>query len=139
MAQVSMSQELQASAETVWELIGGFNSLPTWHPAVQKSTIEGEGEGQVRTLELAGGATIRERLDGADENARSYTYSIIESPLPVADYVATISVREAGDGACVVDWSSEFNADGVPEPAAVEIIESVYQAGFVGLTEKFGE
>ena len=134
-----MSQELQASAEKVWELIGGFNSLPTWHPAVEKSRIEGEGRGQVRTLDLAGGATIRERLDRADENARSYTYSILESPLPVADYVATISVREAGDGVCVVEWSSEFAPDGLPEAAAVEIIESVYQAGFVGLTEKFGE
>ncbi|MCH9052706.1 MAG: SRPBCC family protein [Proteobacteria bacterium] len=139
MAQVSMSQELQASAEEVWELIGGFNSLPTWHPAIKKSRIEGEGEGQVRTLDLTGGATIRERLDRADEDARSYTYSILEGPLPVADYVATLCVREAGDGACVVEWSSEFNPDGVPEPAAVEIIESVYSAGFVGLTERFGE
>ncbi|MCH7544249.1 MAG: SRPBCC family protein [Proteobacteria bacterium] len=139
MAQVSLSQELQASAEEVWELIGGFNSLPTWHPAVEKSKIEGEGEGQVRTLDLTGGATIRERLDRTDEDARSYTYSILSGPLPVADYVATLSVREAGDGACVVEWSSEFNPDGLPEAAAVEIIESVYQAGFVGLTEKFGE
>jgi hypothetical protein len=139
MAQVSMSQKLEASAEKVWELIGGFNSLPTWHPAIEKSRTEGEGEGQVRTLELTGGATIRERLDRADEGARSYTYSILSGPLPVADYVATLCVREAGDGACVVDWSSEFDPDGVPEAAAVEIIESVYQTGFVGLTEKFGE
>jgi hypothetical protein len=134
-----MSQELQASAEEVWELIGGFNSLPTWHPAIKKSRIEGEGEGQVRTLDLTGGATIRERLDRADEDARSYTYSILSGPLPVADYVATLCVREAGEGACVVEWSSEFNPDGLPEPAAVEIIESVYSAGFVGLTERFGE
>ncbi len=139
MARVSLSQELQASAETVWEQIGGFNSLPTWHPAFEKSRIEGEGRGQVRTLDLAGGATIRERLDRADESARSYTYSILSGPLPVAGYVATLCVREAGDGACVVEWSSEFNPDGLPEAAAVEIIESVYQAGFVGLTEKFGE
>jgi hypothetical protein len=39
----------------------------------------------------------------------------------------------------VVDWSSEFDPDGLPEAAAVEIIESVYQAGFVGLTERFAE
>ena len=139
MAQVSMSQKLEASAEKVWELIGGFNSLPTWHPAIEKSRTEGEGGGQVRTLELTGGATIRERLDRADEDAMSYTYSILEGPLPVAGYVATLCVRDAGDGACVVEWSSEFDPDGLPEAAAVEIIESVYQAGFVGLTEKFGE
>ena len=44
MARVSMWQELQASAENVWELMGVVDSVPTWHPAVVKSSTVGQGE-----------------------------------------------------------------------------------------------
>ena len=44
MAKVSMSTEFGVSADRLWSLIGGFNSLPDWHPAVEKSELENEGE-----------------------------------------------------------------------------------------------
>ena len=37
MAKVSMSIPLPVSIEQAWQLIGGFNALPDWHPAVHKS------------------------------------------------------------------------------------------------------
>ena len=43
MAKVSMSMDLGVPADKVWDLIGGFNALPDWHPAVGKSEIDGEG------------------------------------------------------------------------------------------------
>ena len=60
MAKVSMSADVNVSADRLWSLIGGFNSLPDWHPAVEKSELENEGE--TRTLSLAGGGTIVEKL-----------------------------------------------------------------------------
>ncbi len=89
MAKVSMTMDLGASGKSVWDLIGGFNALPDWHPAVEKSEIEGDGKGSVRTLHLAGGGTITERLEQLDEEGKSYTYSILSSPLPVANYTST--------------------------------------------------
>ena len=91
MSKVSMKSEVPAGAEQIWKLIGQFNALPDWHPAVEKSELE-EG-GQVRKLTLAGGGTIVERLVSSDDDERVYTYTIESSPLPVANYQATIRVR----------------------------------------------
>jgi len=61
MAKIRMETKLAASADMIWKTIGGFNALPAWHPAVQKSESDGERKGAVRTLKLAGGGTITER------------------------------------------------------------------------------
>src|SRR5215813_3156176 len=88
MSKVSMSTELPVAIDQVWRLIGGFNALPDWHPAVQKSELQ-EG-GRVRQLLLANGASLVERLEAFNENERTYTYSIQQGPLPVLNYKATI-------------------------------------------------
>ena len=139
MAKFSMSVNLPASADKVWDLIGGFNALPDWHPAIEKSEVEGEGKGSVRTLHLVGGGTITERLVQLDEEGRVYSYSILSSPLPVANYTGTLRLKESADGSgCTVDWESDFQAAGAPEGDAVQAIQGIYQAGFDNLKKMFG-
>ncbi len=139
MTKVSMSLNLGVSADQVWDMIGGFNALPDWHPAVEKSEIEGEGKGSVRTLHLAGGGTIRERLEQLDEEGRVYSYSILSGPLPVANYTSTLRLREAEGGTgCTVEWESNFQPAGVPEGDAMQTIQGIYQAGFDNLKKMFG-
>ena len=138
MTKVSMKNELKVPADEVWKLIGGFNALPDWHPAVAESTTEGEGEGSVRRLSLAGGGTIIEKLESVNDDERRYSYSIVDSPLPVSNYKATISVREQGDGtATVVEWSSEFSPSGASESDAAKVIQGIYDAGFENLKKMF--
>jgi len=137
MPKVSMQTELDVPAQQVWDLIGGFNALPDWHPAIEYSELENGGK--VRKLSLAGGGTIVEKLEQIDDNEHVYTYSIIDSPLPVSDYTATIRVRQDADGnSTVVEWSSSFEASGAPENEAVKVIEDIYQAGFDNLKRIFG-
>lgn len=135
MAKISMSTDLNASADQVWKMIGGFNALPDWHPAVEKSELTQEG--QTRTLSLAGGGTIVEKLEKVDDGARTYTYSIVDSPLPVSNYTATIKVSGEGDNS-TIEWSSEFSADGASDTDAMKAIEGIYQAGFDNLRKMFG-
>ena len=81
MAKVNLSLNLGVPASKLWDTIGGFNALPDWHPAIEKSEVDGQGEGSVRTLTLAGGGgTITERLDNSDAKSHSYTYSILDGP-----------------------------------------------------------
>ena len=138
MAKVSMSSAYPVSAETIWKMIGGFNSLPNWHPAVTKCDIETEGNTTLRRLHLIGGATILEKLERLEDDGQSYTYSIVESPLPVANYNATITVRESESGGSIIEWSSEFEAEGAPENEATKAIEGIYQAGLDNLSKMFG-
>ena len=136
MPKVDMSTELSVSADKVWELIGGFNALPDWHPAVEKSELE-EG-GTIRRLSLAGGGEIIEKLEKVDDNEHVYTYSIVSAPLPVTNYVATIKVKDEGEGKCSVEWSSEFQTPEVNENEAVQAIQGIYQAGFDQLKKIYG-
>jgi uncharacterized protein YndB with AHSA1/START domain len=136
MTKVSMSAKLPVPAEKVWNVIGGFNALPTWHPAVKESKLDAGG--RVRTLELAGGGNITERLEHFDEEARVYSYSIAQGPLPVANYLATIEVKsDVGGKGCSVEWRSEFVPSGASETDAVKMIQGIYQAAFDSLKKMF--
>lgn len=135
MAKVNMQTDLNVDAQKVWDLIGGFNTLPDWHPAVEKSELNEEGS--MRKLNLVGGGEIIEKLEKIDDNERVYTYSIVNSPLPVANYTATIRVKDNGEGNSSVEWSSEFSADGAPENEAIKAIQGIYQAGFDHLKKIF--
>jgi ribosome-associated toxin RatA of RatAB toxin-antitoxin module len=138
MAKVSMTTKVNVPASQLWDLIGGFNALPAWHPAIEKSEVEEDDSGSIRTLTLAGGGKIVERLESQDDSGHSYSYAILESPLPLTNYHATIRVNEDEGGGCTVEWSSEFNPVGAPENDAMKAVEGIYQAGFDNLRKMFG-
>ena len=139
MAKVSTTTDLPVSAATVWSTIGGFNALARWHPAIAKCEETKEQGATLRRLTLHGGGTILERLEARDETGRSYTYSIVEGPVPAKGYRSTISVRDRSGGkGCTVEWSSEFEPSGVPESEAVKVIRGVYEAGLHNLQKMFG-
>jgi hypothetical protein len=125
---------------TVWNMIGGFNELSRWHPAVVKSEETREKGGAVtRRLTMTDGGVIVAQLEEHDEKARTYSYSVVETPLPVAGYKARLHVRELPDGhSCVVTWSSEFEPAGAPETDAVKVIRGLYEVGFDNLRRLFG-
>jgi hypothetical protein len=138
MAKVRMETKLNIPADTLWKTIGGFNALPDWHPAVAKSEATGELKGSTRTLNLAGGGTLVERLEDLNAADKLYRYSILSGPLPVADYVAEIHVKDNGDATSTVEWSSDFKPKDATEGDAVKAIQGVYQAGFDNLKKMFG-
>lgn len=129
MARVLKSKAFDVSADEMWQRVGDFHRLQTWLPGIEKE--EKIDDGRKRRLSLGGGMQMVEEL--LDRTERQYTYSINEGPLPIANYVSTLRVREAGSDACVVEWESEFDAVGVPEAQAVAIVEAIYDAGLNGL------
>jgi mxaD protein len=128
---------INAPPQKVWKMIGEFNHLDVWHPAVASSTLAGSGTnpGDVRTLTLGDGATITEKLVAIDNS--SYTYSIETSPLPVDHYVSTLSVKADDGGGSIVKWSSSFDAKGAPDDTAKEVIAGIYDAGLGRLSNYF--
>ena len=136
MAKVSMESPVNMSADEVWKLLGQFNALPDWHPAVSSSRLEDGGS--LRRLSLLGGGEIVERLEKIEDNDRLYRYSIVSGPLPVANYTATLRVKEDADGKAVVQWSSEFDPAGASEIDATAAVQDIYKAGFDNLRKLFG-
>ena len=140
MSKVNMSTIINASTDEVWNILRDFNGLPKFIAAIKASTIEGAGVGAVRTLILdGGGPPIVEKLERLDDKARTLSYSIVTSPLPVKDYFSTVEVKDAGAGRCELKWSSTFQPKDAPEPEAVQTIEGVYAGAFEGLKTLFKE
>ncbi|WLH54169.1 SRPBCC family protein [Pseudomonas tolaasii] len=136
MATASSVIEIPVSADQVWQLVGGFNTLPDWLPFIVKSE-PGEG-GRLRHLETAEGGVIVERLQTYDNVARTYSYTIEQSPFPVSAYLATLQVEALGDASAKVTWSGVFTpAAGTKEAAVEELFAGVYSGGLEALRANF--
>lgn len=136
MARASATIDLPAPPDQVWQLIGGFGSLPDWLSYIPKS--ESSDGGRVRHLETPSGDAIVERLVAFDSAARSYSYAILRSPFPVTHYLSTLHVREAAGGAgSRVEWSGEFTPDGVSDREAAQLFQRIYADGLAALAAKF--
>lgn len=126
---VKETRRINAPVAKVWTLIGGFNDLDKWHPVVAKSELDAAGK--VRTLTTQDGAKLVEELVGSTD--RSYSYRILNSPLPVADYTSTLQAASVDANTTEVSWASEFQAKGASEAEAGKVISGIYTAGFDNL------
>ncbi|HMQ57012.1 MAG TPA: SRPBCC family protein [Rhizobiaceae bacterium] len=143
MARVYVSSVINAPATRVWERVRDFNGLPRWHPLIRESRIE-NGEpsdkvGCVRDFRLQNGDRIREKLLGLSDYDLFCTYSILESPMPLTGYVATLRLTPVTDGnRCFVEWSADFDcAPEVVDDLVGNIGANVFQAGFDALKRHF--
>lgn len=134
MPTASATIDIPASADQVWQLIGGFNTLPDWLPFIPNSELSDGG--RVRTLQTADGAVVVERLQAFDNTAKTYSYSIEQAPFPATDYLATIKVEAQGQGARVT-WSGRFNAKGVSDEEVVALFSGIYQGGLEALRANY--
>lgn len=144
MTQVYTSSVIAAPVDQVWAAIRNFNGLPDWHPAIAESRIEGgapaDQVGCVRAFRLKDGGFIRERLLALSDYDYSCTYSILESPMGVENYVATLKVTPITDGGrSFAEWSAEFDCPEEREAELVDLIgKDVFQGGFDALKRRFG-
>lgn len=106
-----------ADADAVWGLIGDLRSMAIMEGVVERIEVDGDGDGAIRRLFLPGGAVVTEAIVRYDDEARSYTYRILDrGPLPFDNYVGTARVTPDRD-ACVLSW--EARADPLIAPADV--------------------
>jgi hypothetical protein len=134
MATASAFIDIPASADQVWQLIGGFDTLPDWLPFIPKSELS-EG-GRVRSLQTSDGAVVVERLELFDNAAKTYSYSILQAPFPAKDYLATLSVEALGEGARVT-WSGKFEPVGVSDEEVVTLFTGIYEGGLKALRANY--
>lgn len=144
MARVYASSVINASAARVWTRVRDFNGLSNWHPAIAESRIE-NGEpadkvGCIRNFSLRNGDRLREQLLGLSDYDMFCTYSILDSPMPLTNYVATLRLTPITDqDRTFIEWSADF--DCAPDKKS-ELVSSiggnVFQGGFDALKRAFG-
>jgi uncharacterized protein YndB with AHSA1/START domain len=143
MARVYVSSVIDAPAARVWERVRDFNAMPRWHPRIRESRIE-NGEpsdriGCIRDFRLQNGDRIREKLLGLSDHDLFFTYAILESPMPLTEYVATLRLTPVTDGdRTFAEWSAEFDcAEEVADDLVAGIGGNVFQGGFDALKRHF--
>ena len=139
MPRIYISSVIDAPAAKVWEKVRDFNAMPRWHPRIRESRIE-NGEpsdkiGCVRDFRLQNGDRLREKLLGLSDYDMFFTYMILESPMPLTGYMATLRLTPITDGDRTFgEWTAEF--DCAPE-VATDLVDGigsgVFQAGFDAL------
>ena len=92
------SARLAAPAAEVWAVIGRFDAMADWHPAVNSAASWQDGPDDFRELNVVGNIRITERLIDHNDAGMSYRYAIVEGPLPVEGYTSVISVADNVDG-----------------------------------------
>jgi hypothetical protein len=142
--QVYVSTVIGVGADTVWQRIRDFNAMPQWHPSIADSRIEngqpGDRVGCIRHFHTRDGGMIREKLLALSDYDYSCSYEILESPMGVANYVATLKLTPVTDGGrCFAEWSAEFECAAGREAELTQTIgQGVFQSGFDALKRAFG-
>jgi mxaD protein len=141
---VSESIEIKKAPAEVWAFLKRFDGLKDWHPAFAKSDIVKGKDGQlgaVRQLTVKDGPSFTEELMALNNDNMSFTYNIVESPLPLKDYLSTVGVRANEEGGSIVSWSGTMRRknesanppEGESDAGVIKFITGAYQGGLQNL------
>ena len=142
MIKVVRSTIIDAPVEAVWEALRDFNGHADWHPAVAVSLIEdgrgGDEIGAVRDFKLKDGAALREQLLAPSDHSREITNCILDAPLPLEGYVASIRLRPVTDGNRTFwQWRSRFACLEREVDRLTKLVgDAIYTAGFEAIRDR---
>ena len=131
---------IDAPLEKVWAAVRAFDGVVNWNPAVESAVLEtgaATAVGSIRHLGIVDGTVFRETLIAHSDLSHFYSYDIIESPLPCANYISTHSFVPITDGDKTLGiWESTFDCDSKHEDELRGIVgEKIYRDGMRGLNE----
>lgn len=142
MVAVRRSTVIEAPISQVWDILRDYNGHDSWHPAVEKSSLESgmhtDQIGAVRNFKLTGGEHLREQLLSMSDKDHRFRYSIVESDIPLTNYLAEIELKPVTDCDWTFwTWSSKFDTPAGREEELSELVaKGVYEAGFESLRTK---
>ena len=128
MTRVFISAVINAPVDKVWGTVRDFNGLPQWHPRFSRSHIEdnlpSDQIGCIRNFDIVdNGGTIRERLLELSDVGHSFRYCIVDSPLPVENYLAELTLYPVtADNTTVGVWTAEFDVTNDDETGVIDAV-----------------
>jgi len=144
MVKVVRSTVLAAPVEAVWEVLRDFNGHDRWHPAVATSKIErgraSDEVGCVRRFRLADGSELREQLLTLSDLEQSFSYCLLDTPVPLFNYVAHVRLSPVTDRDWTFwAWESRFDTPTGREAELGQLVgNDIYAAGFDAIRTHLG-
>ena len=135
MPRVVRSTIIDVPVDRLWAVVRDFNAHDQYHPIVATSTIERgypvDKVGCIRHFFLADGSELREQLLSLSDLEMTYSYCLLDTPIPLFNYVAHIRLLPVTDGnRSFWHWEGRFTTPpGREEELARKVGEDVYVAG----------
>jgi uncharacterized protein YndB with AHSA1/START domain len=145
MPRVVRSTVIDAPVEAVWAVLRDFNGHDQWHPAVAESHIErgqtSDRIGCVRRFKLRDGSELRERLLTLSDADMAFSYCLLETPVPLLNYVAHVRLAPVTDGDRTFwHWESRFDTPAGREAEFARMVgEDIYVGGFEAIRRVLAE
>jgi hypothetical protein len=139
MPKVVRSTVIDRPIDEVWAVLRDFNGHDRWHPIVAESVIErgqpSDRVGCVRRFRLRDGSELRELLLTLSDADMAFSYCLLETPIPLLNYVAHVRLAPVTDGNRTFwHWESRFDTPAGRERELAEIVgRDVYEGGFAAL------
>ncbi len=144
MPRVVRSTVIDAPLEAVWDVLRDFNGHDRWHPIVAESHIErgrpSDMVGCVRDFHLAGGEHLREQLLTLSDADFAFSYCLLETPVPLFNYVAHVRLSPVTDGDRTFWWwESRFTTPKGREKELADMVgDRVYGDGMKAVRSHMG-
>jgi hypothetical protein len=145
MPRVVRSTVIAAPVEALWTILRDFNGHDQWHPAVAESAIErglpSDRVGCVRRFRLADGSELRERLLTLSDADMAFSYCLLDTPIPLLNYVAHVRLAPVTDGdETFWHWESRFDTPKGREAELARLVgDEIYSGGFNAIRAHLAE
>ena len=139
------SIRIAAPADVVWSVLGDFNGQPRWLTFLESSEIvvgTNNEVGCIRLIKRRDGSQVTERLLEYDPYNMRMAYTYVDGAVLASDYFPVLSVKDAGGGSSVVEWSAHFKRlhyavdpppAGEEDQAQIDFYNGRYKAGLESL------
>ncbi len=114
---------LNLSVSEVWDRLREVGKA---HELFAGVLVDGEIDGDVRTVTFANGMVVKEQIVGVDEAQMRVAYSVVDGPFSL--HAASMQAQALGEGASLVVWFSDFKPD-----ALAAMVTPLMEAGLAAM------
>ncbi|MGL4636674.1 MAG: SRPBCC family protein [Beijerinckiaceae bacterium] len=135
MPKVIRSAVLDVPVDRLWAVLRDFNGHDQYHPVVDQSAIErghpSDKVSCIRKFTLKDGSELREQLLSLSDLEMTYSYCLLDTPIPLFNYVSHVRLLPVTDGnRSFWRWESTFTTPpGREAELAKTVGDDVYAAG----------
>jgi hypothetical protein len=135
MPHVIRSTIIDAPVDRLWAVLRDFNRHDKYHPIVAQSAIErglpSDKVSCVRRFTLQDGSELREQLLALSDVEMTMSYCLLETPIPLFNYVAHVRLLPVTDGnRSFWRWEGRFTTPAGREQELADVVgNDVYTNG----------
>ena len=135
MPHVVRSTIIDAPVDRLWSVLRDFNGHDRWHPIVARSEIERayppDRVGCIRRFLLRDGSELREQLLTLSDLEMTFSYCLLDTPIPLFNYVAHVRLLPVTDGnRSFWHWESRFTTPPGRDAELAQLVgDEVYTNG----------